>query len=289
MKNNNSKIIIVIIVALSILTIGIGVFIQKYYPIPNQHKDNYSEILCKTEEINYKVKENETTYDIGVKFNLMEQYLLSYNKINDTDIKVGTELKIPNITKYSLKKEDTISSLSNKFLITPSIIKKANDLTSDNLDKLKEIIIPNTKVHCVKENETLEQIANKYNVTVEELKKRNSNMNDPLIKDEILIIPTNIGTYKQKDDVIISNLDVDSQMELIKIGNKIIDNKDFGFGKNNNGIYTFTLEQLNNKGYNAKDYTIGCKSESEIIKIDTNKLNQQQDYTNALSVYYRCN
>lgn len=111
----------------------------------------------------HQVVAGETLYSISKKYNVDVTEIIKLNDLNNSQISVGQNLKIP-------------SKISNKT--------KDNQITETN--KQEEKIIK----HTVIVGETLYNLSKKYNVKIEDIKKWNNIVNDSLNVGQILIIRT---------------------------------------------------------------------------------------------------
>ena len=97
--------------------------------------------------VNYTVKKGDNLYSIAKKYDTSVSNILSLNKLDSTNLKIGHVLKIPlssniiNNNIYVVKKGDSLYSIASKYNTTVDNIKKLNNLTSNILQIGQKLII----------------------------------------------------------------------------------------------------------------------------------------------------
>ena len=97
--------------------------------------------------VNYTVKKGDNLYSIAKKYDTSVSNILSLNKLDSTNLKIGQVLKIPSSSNiinnniYVVKKGDSLYSIASKYNTTVDNIKKLNNLTSNILQIGQKLII----------------------------------------------------------------------------------------------------------------------------------------------------
>ena len=107
------------------------------------------EIPTSTSTITYTVKKGDNLYNIANTFNTTVSAIVNLNNLKSTNLSVGQQLKIPNVSAspttstqtYIVKSGDNLYSIARKFNTTVDAIKKKNNLTSNLLSIGQKLVI----------------------------------------------------------------------------------------------------------------------------------------------------
>lgn len=151
----------------------------------------------------YIVQRGDTLYGISKQFGVPVATIKKVNNLNDNNIRVNQELKIPipqETTTYIVKAGDTLYKIANKYNTTVAELVELNNLPNFNLSINQELKVPvqnngadendNYVLYTVKKGDNLYSIANEYGVSVEAIKKENNLTSNLLSVGQILKIPT---------------------------------------------------------------------------------------------------
>lgn len=151
----------------------------------------------------YIVQRGDTLYGISKQFGVPVATIKKVNNLNDNNIRVNQELKIPipqETTIYIVKAGDTLYKIANKYNTTVAELVELNNLPNFNLSINQELKVPvqnngadendNYVLYTVKKGDNLYSIANEYGVSVEAIKKENNLTSNLLSVGQILKIPT---------------------------------------------------------------------------------------------------
>ena len=138
-------------------------------------------------------------YGISKQFGVSIEDLMLENNLSNTNIVVGSSLKIPtmgSINNYIVKKGDTLYSISKKFGISVNELKLLNSLNNNTLYIGQVLNIPSNdqssdfNYYEVNKGDTLYSIAKKYDTTVDSLINLNNLNNSSLFIGQLLVIPS---------------------------------------------------------------------------------------------------
>lgn len=250
----------------------------------------------------HKVAQGETAYSLARLYNVSVTDIYALNKKAQEGLKLGEEIKIPNVTSslhiasaksYLVKSKETLYSIAKQFDLKVDDIVNANpELKTKALSEGQSIIIPgNSNVvshqasvtstpiitksfveHVVAPKETLYGIAKQYNTTPEALIDFNSNLKDGLKQGMTILIPVlqsvNGGSYSSAGQTLAGSLrDVDA----IKIGVVLpFVNKSAGRSARFIEYYEgflLALEEMKAKGFSANVYVFDMGSETGTTKL----------------------
>jgi LysM repeat protein len=164
------------------------------------------EFLVSAQEraLSYKTRERDTLELIALYYLFqqtrtsaledLKEKIRSWNKINLTNIKSGTQLKIGTLT-YKVRPGDTFSSIADLFNVTAEDLARANSGADKVLLPLSVLYIPPVS-HTTSEGDTLASIAASYNMTVENLGQKVENVSN-IFGDSTIKLP--LGKLKIKD------------------------------------------------------------------------------------------
>ncbi len=111
--------------------------------VENVDEDNFH-----SDNVIYKVQKGESIYSIASYFSISAETILSYNKIDEKEIKVGMILEVPSTPGilYSITKGDTLNKLAEKYKIDVNDITLYNGLLeNESLAVGEEIFLPGAK------------------------------------------------------------------------------------------------------------------------------------------------
>ncbi len=151
-----------------------------------------ADIVHKT--IAYKVKKGESLFTIAKDNNVTVEDLKAANKLTNSNVQAGQELKItqatvatvaskteiaPKTITYKVKKGESLFTIAKDNNTTVEDLKAANKLTNNNVQAGQEILIGQSAAvkkvieYKVKKGDNLSSIANSHNISVDELKNLN--------------------------------------------------------------------------------------------------------------------
>ncbi len=93
----------------------------------------------------YRVKKGDSLFGISHKFNVtVDTIITANNLINAQYLKIGTVLKIPNMSGifYTVKRGDSLSEISRKYSVSINRIADSNDLSSSVIRLRQKLFIP---------------------------------------------------------------------------------------------------------------------------------------------------
>ena len=149
----------------------------------------------------YIVKRGDTLYSIARKFNTSVNEIKRVNNLQNDNLSIGQEIKIPSkefeeeYELYTILPNDTIYSISKKNNISINDLLEYNALTSNDLIIGTTIKIPKksseTKenIYIVKPGDTLYRVAKMYNISINDLMLANNLSSNILTIGEELVIP----------------------------------------------------------------------------------------------------
>lgn len=141
-------------------------------PLPGGNDPQESNV----KEISHLVKRGETLYKIARKYEVEEDQIVAWNKLNNRFVRPGQRLKIIQVEakKLNLTDNTTITSNNNKPI----------EATNDK----KEVTPQKPKTHTVTKGETLYAIARKYNLNVKDFMSWNkmSSNNATIVVGQVL-------------------------------------------------------------------------------------------------------
>ena len=111
--------------------------------VENVDEDNFH-----SDNVIYKVQKGESIYSIASYFGISAETILSYNKIDEKEIKAGMILEVPSTPGilYSITKGDTLNKLAEKYKIDVNDITLYNGLLeNESLAVGEEIFLPGAK------------------------------------------------------------------------------------------------------------------------------------------------
>lgn len=96
--------------------------------------------------VTYIVQKGDSLYNIAKRFNTTVKDIQELNNLNNINLYIGQELKIPSSstngsTTYTVQKGESLYSIAKKFNTTVDEIKRKNNLTSNLLSIGQELII----------------------------------------------------------------------------------------------------------------------------------------------------
>ena len=203
----------------------------------------------------YVVQKGDTLYGIGKQFGVSVEELMRLNQLINTNVRVGTVLKIPNSSiNYVVKKGDTLYSISQKYNTTVDKILSLNNLSNTMLNIGQVLKVPGVSdsiesdIYVVKKGDTLYSIAKKVGVSVPELIRINQ------LKSTVLTIGQVLYYSEVFDTIEIGSScygDVFQEVEYI----------------------TYTVEKGDNLYSIAKKYGVSVDSIKKLNQLKSNLLN----------------
>lgn len=174
---------------------GVVKAVSEYIGIP------YS--LPNTNEIGdiYTIKPGDTLYSIARKFNTTVSEIINLNNLNNDNLSIGQQLKIPSKEEqtdydiYTIMEGDSLYKIANKYDITVSDLIDFNALPTTILTVGDVIRIPKNpvngkeNVYVVKPGDTLYKISNLYDVNINDLIESNNLNSNILSIGQELVIP----------------------------------------------------------------------------------------------------
>lgn len=194
-------------------------------------------------ENTYIVKEGDTLYSIGRRFNTSVEKLKEINNLINNNIYKGQVLYIDdkdNSTDtniYQVQKGDTLYKIASLFNTTVDEIKKINNLTTNELYIGDKLIIPENEeikdeydIYTVQKGDSLWKIANNYNISTKDLIELNNLDNLVLQINQKLLVPKVVDKniyIVEKGDTIWSiakknNLTVEKLKELNNLDSNLL-------------------------------------------------------------------
>ena len=194
-------------------------------------------------ENTYIVKEGDTLYSIGRRFNTSVEKLKEINNLINNNIYKGQVLYIDdkdNSTDtniYQVQKGDTLYKIASLFNTTVDEIKKINNLTTNELYIGDKLIIPENEeikdeydIYTVQRGDSLWKIANNYNISTKDLIELNNLDNLVLQINQKLLVPKVVDKniyIVEKGDTIWSiakknNLTVEKLKELNNLDSNLL-------------------------------------------------------------------
>lgn len=159
----------------------------------------------------YIVKNGDTLYSIGRKFNISVDELKKINNLVSNNLSIGQKLKLNNKQTqnnpiYIVQRGDTLYSISKNNNVSIEDIIEANNLTSNVLSIGQELYIPSENevienqkpiensndqysIYTVKKGDSLWLISQRNNITIPELLEINNLNNNILQIGQKLLIP----------------------------------------------------------------------------------------------------
>ena len=265
----NKKKYAIMLILLAIILIIIGLFYVK--------KENTADIMyskIETKILEYEIKKEDIIETIATKYNIPYRELMLKNNIQNSNLKIGEKILIPNQTIVSINKPTTFEKLSLDFHIDEQKIKLANGISKKEtkIEKGTKIIIPNRIIYIVKKNDTLEKISNKFNVTTYVIKKEN-NIKEEVKENDLIIIPNyddiknmvdDKFTYEDKDKFQ-TEKDQQNILNLVNVGLKMTKDGTYKNYKKENSKYYVTFGELKQLDSNVNTYVSNCLDSDIVI------------------------
>lgn len=155
----------------------------------------------------YVIKRGDSLWKIANEYGVSINDLIAANNLNNTTLKVGDVLYIPNrdntsntptapeddnVIEYVVQRGDSLYSISQKYGVSVSELQSYNNLTSNTLTVGQIIRIPATEdyiTYYVKPGDSLYNIARSYNTTIDNIKRLNNLTSNTLSIGQLLILP----------------------------------------------------------------------------------------------------
>lgn len=100
----------------------------------------------------YKVRKGESIYSVASYFGISAETILSFNKINEKDVKEGLVLEVPPTSgiNYEIKKGDTLAKLAAKYKLDVNDLSLFTGYSEDELLEVgEEIFLPGAKAEKI--------------------------------------------------------------------------------------------------------------------------------------------
>lgn len=155
----------------------------------------------------YVIKRGDSLWKIASEYGVSVNDLITENNLNNTTLKVGDVLYIPNrdntsnipttseddnVIEYVVQRGDSLYSISQKYGVSVSELQSYNNLASNTLTVGQIIRIPTTEdyiTYYVKTGDSLYNIARSYNTTIDDIKRLNNLTSNTLSIGQLLILP----------------------------------------------------------------------------------------------------
>lgn len=224
--------------------------IQRKEITQNEQTPESVELKNHEKFIYHRLKGGETLYRLSKKYNCSVNEILKANSLNNTNIPIGTELRIPKVKEevvkqkndttifeYRVETGDTYFSLKQRFNVSQEDLMSQNPALNEGLKAGMSIMVPNRlqlrhKIetdtissewvkHIVIKGETLYGLSSNYGVKIPDLKELNPALRSrgPVIGEELLIKSIPDTTFVVADTLSVDSLEtlavIDTLAQLI--------------------------------------------------------------------------
>ena len=141
--------------------------------------------------VQYKIKDGDTVWDIAQDFNVTRDSILKYNKLTDNSVlKIGQTIVVPGVIKVIVKMVPSQTETAKPQPVAQAVKETVPEppILADNTNEILADLPDN--IYIVKEGDTLSGVAEDYGVTVAALAELNGLPEDGTLSiDQELKIP----------------------------------------------------------------------------------------------------
>ncbi len=157
----------------------------------------------------YVVKNGDTLYSIGRRYNISVDELKRINNLTNNQLSVGQQLYLvplqddiisDNYVTYVVKRGDSLSSIASNFNTSVNAIKQINNLPSDIIMIGQQLLVPSNnddvqetvdgyEEYVVQRGDSLTKIATLFNTDINSIKKINDLTSNTIFIGQVLKVP----------------------------------------------------------------------------------------------------
>ena len=157
----------------------------------------------------YIVKNGDTLYSIGRRYNISVDELKRINNLTSNQLSVGQQLYLvplqddiisDNYVTYVVKRGDSLSSIASNFNTSVNAIKQINNLPSDIIMIGQQLLVPSNnddvqetvdgyEEYVVQRGDSLTKIATLFNTDINSIKKINDLTSNTIFIGQVLKVP----------------------------------------------------------------------------------------------------
>lgn len=157
----------------------------------------------------YVVKNGDTLYSIGKRYNISVDELKRINNLTNNQLSVGQQLYLvplqddiisDNYVTYVVKRGDSLSSIASNFNTSVNAIKQINNLPSDIIMIGQQLLVPSNnddvqetvdgyEEYVVQRGDSLTKIATLFNTDINSIKKINDLTSNTIFIGQVLKVP----------------------------------------------------------------------------------------------------
>lgn len=157
----------------------------------------------------YVVKNGDTLYSIGRRYNISVDELKRINNLTNNQLSVGQQLYLvplqddiisDNYVTYVVKRGDSLSSIASNFNTNVNAIKQINNLPSDTIMIGQQLLVPSNnedvqeivdgyEEYVVQRGDSLTKIATLFNTDINSIKKINDLTSNTIFIGQVLKVP----------------------------------------------------------------------------------------------------